>query len=134
MTKIKKLGFALVLFLVAGFAHAGDADALIELDNQWGNSDGGAALAPLLADGIISVSVDGLRGKAEMVAEADEAESPEGPYEAGDYTVKFLSDDIAVLAHSTPQPEPHWSLHVYQKIDGEWLVVASAGVPVPEEE
>ena len=134
MIKIKKLGFALVLFLVAGIVHADDADTLIALDDQWGNADGGAALVPLLADGIITVGVDGLTGKAEMVAAADEAEPPEGPYAAGDYTVKFLSDDIAVMAHSTPAPEPHWSMHVYQKIDGKWLVVATAGVPVPEEE
>jgi hypothetical protein len=44
----------------------------------------------------------------------------------------MLSDDIAVMTHHAGDPDPHWSMHVWQKKDGGWQVVASATVPLEE--
>ena len=128
----KILSLATILLLSAGFASAGDADKLIELDKKWGESEGADALAPMLLDEIIAVGADGIGDKEAMLEEADDAEPATGPYEAGDYKVRFLTEDIAVMVHSTPMPEPHWSMHVWQKVDGKWRVAATAAVPVAE--
>lgn len=132
MRAIKTLSLATVLLLVGGFAIADDADTLIELDKQWGSSEGADAIAPMLMDDIIAIGADGVGDKAAMLAEAESAEPATGPYAAGDYKVHFLSEDIAVMVHSTPAPEPHWSLHVWQKVDDTWRVAATAGVPIAD--
>ena len=132
MRTTKILSLATILLLSAGFANAGDADKLIELDKKWGESEGADALAPMLLDEIIAVGADGIGDKEAMLEEADDAEPATGPYEAGDYKVRFLTEDIAVMVHSTPMPEPHWSMHVWQKVDGKWRVAATAAVPVAE--
>lgn len=129
MRTIKILSLATALLLSAGFANAGDADKLIELDKKWGESEGADALAPMLLDEIIAIGADGLGDKAAMLEQADSAEPATGPYEASNYNVRFLSEDVAVMVHSTPTPEPHWSMHVWQKVDGKWRVAATATVP-----
>jgi hypothetical protein len=132
MKTIKMLGCLASMLVVAATAAAGDAGELIELDKKWGESVGADALAPLLADEVIAIDAEGLWGRADMLKEAEEAEPATEPYNAGDYKVRFLSDDVAVMVHSAPAPDPHWSMHVWQKIDGEWRVVATAGVPIEE--
>ena len=133
MKKVMVFGLFAGLLLSAALASADDTDTLIELDNKWGESEGADALAPMLLDSIIAINADGLGDKTTMLDEAENAEPATGPYSASDYQVQFLSDDIAVMVHSTPPPEPHWSMHVWQKVDGEWQVAATAGVPVGEE-
>ena len=132
MKTMKMLGCLVSLLVIAATAAAGDAGELIELDKKWGESEGADALAALLSDEILAIGDEGLGDKAQMLKEAEEAEPSTEPYNAGDYKVRFLSDDVAVMVHSTPAPEPHWSLHVWQKIDGEWRVAATAGVPIEE--
>jgi hypothetical protein len=121
------------LLMFAAVANADDTAALIELDKGWGESQGGEELSSLLLDSMIQISVDGRGDKASMLEAAENAEPTSGPYMAGDYKVQFLSEDIAVMVHSTPPPEAHWSMHVWQKVDGEWKVAASAGIPVGED-
>jgi len=132
MRTIKILGSLVGLLVIAGIANADDSNALIELDKKWGESEGADVLASMLSDDILSIDVEGLVGKAEMLKAADEAEPATGAYVAGNYKVQFLSDDVAVMVHSTQVPEPHWSMHVWQKIDGEWRVTATASVPIEE--
>lgn len=132
MITTKILGSLVGLLFFAGIANADDTNALIELDKKWGESEGADALAPLLSDDILTISVEGLAAKADMLEAADEAEPATGDYDAGDYQVNFLTDDVAVMVHSTQVPEPHWSMHVWQKLDGEWRVTASASVPIEE--
>ena len=132
MRTMKILGSLVSLFVIAGIANADDSNALIELDKKWGESEGADALASLLSDDVLSIGVEGLAGKAEMLEAADEAEPATGAYDAGNYKVQFLSDDVAVMVHSTQVPEPHWSMHVWQKLDGEWRVTATASVPIEE--
>ena len=132
MKKITKFGVFAGLLLSATFASAGDADALIELDKKWGETEGADAVAPLLLDSIITINAEGLIDKKAMLDQAENAEPTTEPYMPGDYKVKFLSDDIAVMVHSTPPPEAHWSMHVWQKVDGEWRVAANASIPIAE--
>ena len=132
MRTSRLVGVAAALLLSAGFASAGDADKLIELDKKWGESEGADALAPMLLDEIIAIGANGIGDKETMLEQADSAEPATGPYEASDYKVRFLNEEIAVMVHSTPTPEPHWSMHVWQKVDGKWRVAATAAVPVAE--
>jgi hypothetical protein len=127
-----KVGCVISLALVAGWAVADDTDALIELDKKWGGAAGSEGMSTLLTDDVIAVDTDGVAGKAEMLAAAQAAGAPSGAYVAGDYKVNFLSDKVAVMVHSAPQPEPHWSMHVWQKVDGKWQVAATATVPIDE--
>lgn len=124
------LGCLASMFLLAGTAAADDTDKLIELDKKWGQAEGADAIAPMLADDLLAIGVEGLGSKKAMLEAADTAEPMSGPYEAGDYKVQFLSDDVAVMVHSTGGDEPHWSMHVWQKQNGEWRVAATAGVPM----
>ncbi len=132
MRTIKMLTWATVLLFSAGFAVADDTDKLIELDKKWGESEGADALAPMLLDDIVAIGADGLGNKAMMLEAADNAEPATGPYAASDYKVQFLAEDIAVMIHSTPAPEAHWSMHVWQKVDGTWRVAATAAVPITD--
>ena len=90
----------------------------------------------VLSDGSVfhgtAIGANGIGNKEAMLEQAASAEPATGPYEASDYKVRFLADDIAVMVHSTPMPEPHWSMHVWQKVDGKWRVAATAAVPVAE--
>lgn len=132
MRTTKVLSLATVLLLSAGFANAGDADKLIELDKKWGESEGADAIAPMLLDEIVAINANGIGDKESMLEQADSAEPATGPYEASDYKVRFLNEDIAVMVHSGLRPEPYWSMHVWQKVDGKWRVAATAAVPLAE--
>jgi hypothetical protein len=46
--------------------------------------------------------------------------------------VKFISDEIAIMTHSTAGAEQHWSMHVWQKDGGKWKVAATASIPAAE--
>lgn len=122
----------LILLAASAVAQAGDADALIALDKKWGGGRDAAVLDNMLADDLLAVSPDGNGSKAEQIAELTAADAPEGPYTPGDYKVKFLSDDIAVMTHSTTGDEAHWSMHVWQKQGGAWKVAATASIPAAE--
>ena len=132
MRTSRLVGVAAALLLSAGFASAGDADKLIELDKKWGESEGADALAPMLLDEIVAMNAEGIGDKKSMLEQADSAEPATGPYEASDYKVRFLTEDVAVMVHSAPLPEPHWSMHVWQKVDGKWRVAATATAPKAE--
>ena len=106
---------------------ADETDTLIKLDKKWGEARGADAVAPLLSDDVTGVSVEGTDGKKEMLADADANPPPEGPYQAADYKVRFLSDDIAIMTHSISGEDPHRSLHVWQKLDGRWKVPDGSG-------
>jgi Domain of unknown function (DUF4440) len=126
---------AVFVTLVAGLAVAmsEDSEALIELDKQWGAAAQGQeavdAIDRIVAADVVAISPDGLGTKEDMIAQAQGADAPIGPYMADNYDVRFLSDDVAVMVHHAGEPAEHWSLHVWQKKDGAWQVVASATAP-----
>jgi hypothetical protein len=118
--------------VVAAFVMAAplqDQDALIALDRQWGEAGmkgDKAALGKLVADDAVLVDGTGIMGKAEGIAANEAADDPNASYEAGDYQVKLLGPETAIMTHSTVD---HYSLHVWAKRGGTWLVVATASVP-----
>jgi len=124
-----------VLALVAGIAIAmsHDTDALIELDKEWGAAAQGQeavdALNRIIAKDVIQISGNGVATRADMITETQAADAPTGPYKADNYKVKYITDDVAVMTHHAGDPDPHWSLHVWQKKGGKWVVVASASAP-----
>jgi hypothetical protein len=130
MKKVFLITNTFVLLAASAVAQAGDADALIALDKQWGEAPDAAAQEPLLADDLLAVSPEGIGGKAEVMAQP--APAADAQYAAGDYTVKFLSDDVAVMTHSVSGDESHWSMHVWQKQGDAWKVAATASIPAAE--
>ena len=125
---------SIVLALVAGIAIAmhHENDALIALDKERGAAQGQEAvdaLKRIIAEDVIAMSGGGIGSRADMIAEAQSADAPTGPYVADDYMVKMITDDIAVMTHHAGDPDPHYSLHVWQKKGGKWVVVASASAP-----
>ncbi len=130
---IKTMIACVFCLLMAGtMANADDSDALVQLDKEWGEAEGPEALEALLADNILALGLEGVGSKAQMLEAAASDDAPTGPYVAGDYDVRFLSKDVAVMIHSAGEPDPHWSMHVWQKRDGKWQVAATATVPIEE--
>ena len=123
------------LALVAGIAIAmhHENDALIELDKEWGAAAQGQeavdAINRIIAEDVISMSGGGIASRADMIAETQAADAPTGPYKADSYKIKMITDDVAVMTHHAGDPDPHFSLHVWQKKGGKWVVVASASAP-----
>jgi len=113
-------------------ANADESDTLVQLDKEWGEAEGPEAIEPFLADNIVALSLEGVGSKAQILEAAASDDTPTGPYVAGDYDVRFLSEDVAVMIHSAGAPDPHWSMHVWQKQDGKWQVAATATVPLEE--
>ncbi len=126
------VGCAIILVTIGSVAHAGDSDELVQLDKAWGEAPGPEALEAILSNNLMALDAEGVASKAQMLEAAESADAPTGPYIAGDYKVNFLSDDIAVMVHSAGEPDPHWSMHVWQKTAGKWQVAATASVPVEE--
>ena len=118
-----------MIALVAGIAIAmsHETDALIALDKEWGAAAQGQeavdALNRIIAKDVIEMSGGGIASRADMIAEAQAADAPTGPYKADSYKVKFITDDIAVMTHHAGDPDPHWSLHVWQKKGGKLVRV-----------
>ncbi|MFQ5549219.1 MAG: nuclear transport factor 2 family protein [Woeseia sp.] len=125
-------GCAICLIMVGAVAYADESDALVQLDKEWGEAEGPEAIEPLLADDIVALGLEGVGGKSQILEAAASDDAPTGPYVAGDYKVRFLSKDVAVMTHSAAEPDPHWSMHIWQKRDGKWQVAATATVPIEE--
>ena len=126
---------AVFVTLIAGLAVAmhHETDALIKLDKEWGaavqRQEAVDAISRIISDDVLQIGVDGLVSKAAMIEAAQGEDAPIGPYMADNYEVKFLTDDVAVMVHHAGDPNPHWSLHVWQKKGEKWTVVASASAP-----
>jgi len=106
-----------------------DQNALIALDKEWGQAGmkgDKAGVEKLVADDVVDVETNGILNKAQAIAAVEPDDDPNAMYEASDYQVKSLADDIAIMTHSTSD---HYSLHVWQKRGETWLVVATASVP-----
>ena len=124
---------AVLLVLVGtAAASADDSAALIDLDKKWGEagtSGDTETVAMILADELVSVSEGGVRGKKGVLA--DNASNPAGAkYEPTDYKVTFVDSDTAIMTHSTKGEGAHYSLHVWSRKSGSWLVIATSTTPV----
>jgi hypothetical protein len=127
-----------VLLLPVAFAFAlqNPTQKLIELDKKWGEANikgDKATIDGLLADDLMSLSPQGVGGKAQVM---DITASPDvTSYNADEYKVMMLGDDAAVMIHrfGAGTEEAFRSLHVWAKKGGTWKVVATSGVPVEGE-
>ena len=128
----RKILFTVLIATLSSVVFAGDSDALIELDKQWGSANSAEAVKRFVSEDLIAINPAGVSGLAEMLAAQAEAAPADETYVAADYQVKFLSDDIAVMVHTATGEQAHSSMHVYQKQDDTWLVVATASAPKGE--
>ncbi len=132
MKRFIVIGLVAVVAGVALVAASGDAkDELIALDKKWGvagTTADKATLETIYADDVLAVDGSGVTGKAEAVA-APGNDDPAAKYEPTDFKVNMISEDVAVMTHAV---EGSTSLHVWAKRDGNWVVVATAGVPTSD--
>lgn len=125
--RLTKILLMTLIVVSSGSIFADDTAMLINLDKQWGSAGG--------PDGFVSDDVVGI-GPTGIIGIAEVRQAAVGPsdeeYVVDGYQVNFLSTDIAVMVHTASGSDPHSSLHVYQKQDGKWMVVANASAPLGE--
>ena len=125
--RLTKILLMTLIVVCSGSIFADDTAMLINLDKQWGSAGG--------PDGFVSDDVVGI-GPTGIIGIAEVRQAAVGPsdeeYVVDGYQVNFLSTDIAVMVHTASGSDPHSSLHVYQKQDGKWMVVANASAPLGE--
>ncbi|MDE0785046.1 MAG: hypothetical protein OSB13_00530 [Porticoccaceae bacterium] len=125
--RLTKILLMTLIVVSSGSIFADDTAMLINLDKQWGSAGG--------PDGFVSDDVVGI-GPTGIIGIAEVRQAAVGPsdeeYVVDGYQVNFLSADIAVMVHTASGSDPHSSLHVYQKQDGKWMVVANASAPLGE--
>jgi hypothetical protein len=101
---------------------------------QWGQAGmvgDTDTVSVLLSEDLIAVDENGVTGKAEQLADNEPA--PEGAtYDADDFNVVFLDDNTAIMTHSVGGEEAHYSMHVWELVDGNWQVVATASIAASE--
>jgi Domain of unknown function (DUF4440) len=112
---------------------------LIALDKQWGESAGNkATLDKILADNMLSVGPEGEGGGKKEQIES-QVSAGTSNYVADEFKFETLTPDIIVMTHrgtSTEMQggksvkESHRSLHVFQRKNGNWQVVASGQTPI----
>ena len=125
--RLTKILLMTLIVVSSGSIFADDTAMLINLDKQWGSAGG--------PDGFVSDDVVGI-GPTGIIGITEVRQAAVGPsdeeYVVDGYQVNFLSTDIAVMVHTASGSDPHSSLHVYQKQDGKWMVVANASAPLGE--
>jgi hypothetical protein len=117
--------------------------ALIALDKQWGNAGPDAAkLDKIIGDDVMAVGTKGeAQNKKQLIADnvATASQGQNVTYTADEYKFNMLSPDVVVMTHrgttkgmenGKEVTESHRSLHVFQKQNGEWKVVANAQIPI----
>jgi len=119
--------------------------ALIALDKQWGEAGGDTAkLDKIIGDNVLAIGAKGeAQDKQQLIAsnKALSAGVQNGTYTADEYKFDMPSSDVVIMTHrgttkgmqnGKEATESHRSLHVFQKQNGQWRVVANAQLPVAE--
>ncbi len=115
---------------------------LIALDKQWGAAGTDTAtLNKILSDNLIALGQKGeAEGKREQIAAS--TSTPSSGYVADEHRFEMLTPEVVVMTHrgtstttegAKQVKESHRSLHVFQRINGNWQVVASAQVPISQQ-
>jgi hypothetical protein len=117
--------------------------SLISLDKQWGEAGGDTAkLNKIIGDNMLSIGSKGeAQDKQQLIADntATSANVQNASYSADDYKFEMLTPDVVVMTHrgtikgmqnGKEATESHRSLHVFQKVNGQWQVVANAQLPI----
>jgi hypothetical protein len=118
---------------------------LISLDKQWGEAGGDTAkLDKIIGDNLLAVSSKGeAQDKQQLIADnkASSVGVQNASYVADEYKFEMLSPDVVVMTHrgtikgmqnGKEATDSHRSLHVFQKRDGRWQVVANAQLPIAQ--
>jgi len=134
---------ALVVSPQAKDAPADVQQALISLDKQWGEAGADTAkLDKLIGDNIMSIGEKGeAQDKKQLIAanQATSSDLQNASYVADEHKFDMLSPDVVVMTHrgttkgmqnGKEVTESHRSLHVFQKQNGRWQVVANAQLPI----
>jgi len=150
---MKRILAITVLCMAVGLAVSSQAkdvpndvqQTLISLDKQWGEAGGDTAkLDKIVGDNLLAVSPKGeAQNKQQMIADnkATSAGVQNASYTPDQYKFEMLSPDVVVMTHrgttkgmqdSKEVTESHRSLHVFQKRDGRWQVVANAQLPIAQ--
>jgi hypothetical protein len=116
---------------------------LISLDTQWGQAGADAAkLDKIIGDNLLAVSTKGeAQDKQQLIADnkATSSAVQNASYSPDEYKFEMLSPDVVVMTHRAVTKgmkdgkevtESHRSLHVFQKRDGHWQIVANAQVAI----
>jgi len=116
---------------------------LISLDKQWGEAGGDTAkLDKIIGDNMLAIGSKGeAQDKQQLIADnkATSANVQNASYTADEYKFEMLSPDVVVMTHrgtikgtqnGKEETESHRSLHVFQKVNGQWQVVANAQLPI----
>lgn len=116
---------------------------LISLDKEWGQAGADTAkLDKIIGDNMLSVGSKGeAEDKQQLIADnkAASANVKDATYTADEYKFEMLSPDVVVMTHrgtikgmenGKEVTESHRSLHVFQKQNGQWRVVANAQLPI----
>ena len=119
--------------------------ALMSVDKQWGEAGGDdAKLDKIIGDNLVAIGAKGeAQNKQQMIADnkATSADVKNASYTPDQYKFEMLSSDVVVMSHrgttkgmqnGKEVTESHRSLHVFQKKDGRWQVVANAQLPIAE--
>jgi hypothetical protein len=117
--------------------------ALISLDKEWGEAGGDTAkLDKIIGDNMLAIGSKGeAQDKQQLIADnkATSANVQNASYNADEYKFEMLSTDVVVMTHrgtikgtekGKEVTESHRSLHVFQKVNGTWRVVANAQLPI----
>jgi hypothetical protein len=146
----RMFGITLLAFFVAVLGTTGAGaqppsqdvqQQLIALDKQWGEArTDTATLNKILSDKMLALGPQGqAQGKTEQIAAVTSA--PATGYVADEHKFEMLTPDVVVMTHrgtamvtegGKQVKDVHRSLHVFQRINGSWQVVASAQVPIPQ--
>lgn len=118
---------------------------LIALDKQWGEAAGDSAkLDKIISDNALAIGAKGeAQDKQQLIAsnKAGSAGVQNGTYTGDEYKFDMPSSDVVVMMHrgttkgmlnGKEVTESHRSLHVFQKQNGRWQVVANAQLPIAE--
>jgi hypothetical protein len=119
--------------------------ALIALDKEWGEAGGDAAkLDKIIGDSVLAIGPKGeAQNKQQLIAsnKAASADVTNSTYTADEYKFDMPSSALVVMTHrgttkgmqnGKELTESHRSLHVFQKQNGRWQVVANAQLPVAQ--
>jgi hypothetical protein len=118
---------------------------LISLDKQWGEAGGDTAkLDKIIGDNLLAISSKGeAQDKQQLIADnkASSVGVQNASYVADEYKFEMLSPDVVVMTHrgtikgmqnGKEVTDSHRSLHVFEKREGHWQVVANAQLPIAQ--
>jgi hypothetical protein len=148
MTLVIIIACALIGAVVSTQAKNVPADvqkALITLDKEWGEAGGEAAkLDKIIGDSALAIGPKGeAQDKQQLIAsnKAASAEVTNATYSADEYKFDMPSSNVVVMTHrgtikgmqnGKEVTESHRSLHVFQRQNGRWQVVANAQLPIAQ--